>query len=235
MPVNVDGNILVHLNSMIPANPMAAQAIASLGNNPLLRGFPVFFPLIALWFSGDCKRRRSRMLVGLLATTVATLLSVLLQDFLFIHSRPFLDPTLHLRTAGTLATLGWRHINSFPSDTSTLFFALSMVIFLEHRIVGFIVFLWTFLDVGVLRVATGWHYPSDIAGGLILGVAFVYSFSRIKPLEAAFDCALQRCKPRIYIVHALLFIFLADAFNLFAGLHGLAHGMLAIRAYLVGR
>jgi undecaprenyl-diphosphatase len=43
-----------------------------IGFNPLFRGFPVFFFVVAAWFSKDWEKRRPRMLAGLLATCIAT-------------------------------------------------------------------------------------------------------------------------------------------------------------------
>jgi hypothetical protein len=50
--------------------------------------------LVALWFFGDCKIRR---LPGLLAVCLATVLSVWIQFHLAAHTRPLLDPALHLK------------------------------------------------------------------------------------------------------------------------------------------
>ena len=41
-----------------------------------IRGFPIFFSLVALWFSVDTKTRRSQILAGLLATCIMVALSV---------------------------------------------------------------------------------------------------------------------------------------------------------------
>ena len=166
------------------------------------------------------------------ATCVATGLSVLLQHTLAIHMRPFLDPSLHLRFVDAGSAMNWNHANSFPSDTAALFFGLATVVFLEHRMAGRIAFLWSLVTVGIVRVALGWHYPSDIAGGLILGVSCVYLFTRIRFLERFCARMLQSCGPRFYLVHALLFIFLADAYSLFPGLQGFISGLSAVRAHL---
>src|SRR5436309_15909276 len=87
-----------------------------LGNNPLFRGFPVFFSLTALWFSGDNRERRSRMLAGLLAVCLATIFAVWCQFNVFVHTRPILDPSLHLETVNY--PFNWDRMSSFPSDTA---------------------------------------------------------------------------------------------------------------------
>ena len=72
--------------------------------------------------------------------------------------------------------------------------------------------------IALIRVVFGWHYPSDIVGSLILGPACVYLSIKIPYLVALVERALKLFEGRMYIVHASLFIFLADANNLFFGL-----------------
>ena len=232
---NIDVRLLLDLNSKMPLNDLGAKIVGFIGGNPFFRGFPVFFPLVALWFSSDSRTRRSRMLVGLLATCVATVLSVWMQHHLVTHIRPILDPTLRLQGIRPEWTMGWDRLDSFPSDVSSLFFSLATVIFLEHRIVGGFAFLWSFVTIGITRVVMGFHYPSDIAGGLLLGVACVYLFSTIRPLRVFFEHLLLRWEPRIYVVHALLFLFLADAYWAFGGLQEFYRGFGMIGAYLIRR
>jgi membrane-associated phospholipid phosphatase len=209
-----DRELLLTLNSLVGHD--GPHRVWGLASNALLRGFPIFFPLVALWFSGDSIKRRSRMLVALLAACLATVLSVWLQFHLVTHTRPILDPALHL----TIVDRGpiWDRTGSFPSDTATLFFALATVILLENRLVGLICFLWVAAIIAAPRVAFGWHYPSDIIGSLILGPGFVLLFDRIPYLRMLFERLLMLFEGCMYLIHALLFVVLADASNLFSSL-----------------
>lgn len=155
-----------------------------------------------------------------------------LQHHLKTHIRPFLDPAIHLQGINLSDTLNWDRLYSFPSDTATLFFGLTTIVFLENRIAGVIAFLWSLVTTGFMRVAMGWHYPSDVIGGFILAVACVYLFTRIRFLGVIFERGLQLCEPHMYVVHALFFIFLADAYVLFPGLQGVFHGF---SVHLMGR
>jgi membrane-associated phospholipid phosphatase len=213
---NLDNQLLLSLNSLLGSD----IAIWKLASNALFRGFPVFFGLIALWFVDDCGKRRSRMLIGLLAVCVATLLSVWLQIHFASHVRPVLDRALPLTVANSeWASPGfWDHADSFPSDTATLFFGLSTVIFLERRFVGFLCFLWVVVIVAIPRVIFGWHYPSDIVGSAILGPGCVVFFNAIPYLRRLVERVLTHFEGRMYFVHALLFFFLTEASNLFYSL-----------------
>src|SRR5258705_1738527 len=122
---NTDLELLLTLNSLVESNDLHSRRLWDVGSNPLFRGFPIFFPLVALWFSGDCIKRRSRMLAGLSATCLAVLLSVWLQHHITPHIRPLLDPALHLNIADPQWATVFKRQGSFPSDTATLFFSLA--------------------------------------------------------------------------------------------------------------
>ncbi|MBR0824859.1 phosphatase PAP2 family protein [Bradyrhizobium manausense] len=208
-----DRDLLLWLNSFAASH----QYVWQLANNSLFRGFPVFFSLGALWFADDSRERRSRMLAGFLATCVATVLSVWMQFHLATHTRPLLDPAIPLNFAAP--SWDWDRRNSFPSDTSTLFFALATVIFLENRLVGLFCLVWVAVVVAVPRVIFAWHYPTDIVGSLVWGLACVLLFSTY--LRTLFERTLILFEHRMYIVHALVLMFLIEASDLFLSLQSL--------------
>jgi membrane-associated phospholipid phosphatase len=211
---DLDRDILLTLNSFGGAN----KHLWELANNSLFRGFPVFFSLPALWFSGSDRERRGRMLAGLLAVCLATIFSVWLQFHLNVHTRPLLDPALHLET---IPTWTWDRTSSFPSDTATLFFGLAAVVFTEERWAGLFCFVWVVVIIAIPRVILGFHYASDIVGSLVLGPACVFMFARSPYPRRLFERLLMLFEGRMYIVHALLFVFLAEASNLFLSLQAL--------------
>jgi len=88
-------------------------------------------------------------------------------------------------------------------------------------LVGLICFLWAIVVVAMSRVAFGFHYPSDIIGSLILGSGFVFLFNKLPYPRVAFERMLFAFSGRMYLVHALLFVFLAEASNLFLSLEQL--------------
>jgi PAP2 superfamily protein len=92
-----------------------------------------------------------------------------------------------------------------------------------HHLLGktigrFFCFLWVAAIIAVPRVVFAWHYPSDIVGSLVLGPACVFLFNAIPYPRMAFERTLMLFEGRMYIVHALLVIFLMDASNLFLSL-----------------
>ena len=213
---NWDRELLLTLNSLVGSDGLYLLWV--LVNDELFTRSPIFFALVAVWFSGDCRKRQSRMLAGLLGVCLATLLSVWLQAHLTPHIRPVLDPALHLKIFDTTRGASWDRKGSFPSDTATLFFALATVIFLETRLVGLICFCWVAAMIAVPLVVFGSHYPSDIVGSLALGPAVVLLFNKIPYPRLLIERGLMLFEDRMYVVHALLFVFLWEAFNLFQSL-----------------
>jgi membrane-associated phospholipid phosphatase len=209
---SLDRDLLLALNSFAGSD---TRYIWSLANNELFRGFPVYFPLVALWFSGDCRKRRSRMLAGLLAVGLTTALSLWLQIHLTSHMRPLLDQTLPLKVIDPELRTVWDRAGSFPSDTATLFFGLATVIFFENRSIGLFCFVWTIGLVAFPRVIFGWHYPSDMFGGMILGSGGVLFFSKVPFFQMQIERTLVWFEGRMYLVHALLFVYLAETYNMF--------------------
>jgi undecaprenyl-diphosphatase len=211
----LDKGILLTLNSFGGGN----KNLWELANNSLFRGFPLFFSLPALWFSGDDRERRGRMLAGLLAVCLATILSVWSQFHIAVHTRPMLDPGLHLETV--IPPWPWDRTSSFPSDTATLYFGLAAVVFAEKRLVGLFCFVWVAAIIAIPKIIFGYHYASDIIGSLVLGPACVFIFAKSPYPRSLLERALMLFEGRMYIVHALLFVFLTEASGLFLSLQAL--------------
>jgi undecaprenyl-diphosphatase len=219
---DLDRDILLTLNAFGGAN----SDLWELANNSLFRGFPLLLSIPALWFSSEQRERRGRMLAGLLAVCLATIFSVWAQFHIDIHTRPILDPALHLQTV--IPPWTWDRTSSFPSDTATLFFGLAAVVFVEKRWVGLFCFVWVAVIIAIPRVIFGFHYASDIIGSLVLGSGSVFILAGSSYPRHLFERTLMWFEGRMYIVHALLFVFVAEAFNLFLSLQALGKELIRL-------
>ena len=131
-----------------------------------------------LWFkdeTGPEERKRSnhQIIIGIL---VGCLLGVfatrVLTHVLPFRTRPVFATELHLISIFQLPA-DLDHKTSFPSDHATLFFALATGFFFRSRRIGTWALLYTVLVVCFPRVFLGYHYPSDILVGGLVGVGAV--------------------------------------------------------------
>ena len=111
---------------------------------------------------------RARLIVfagfGMAAYAAARLIA-----FALDVDRPF---ATYLPVRGTPGAFdGLRTFGSFPSDHAALLGALPFALFYWDRRVAWTWTMLAFLLV-VVRVALGFHYPSDVLAGMALGVAF---------------------------------------------------------------
>lgn len=85
--------------------------------------------------------------------------------FFYHHPRPFLLYSVHQ----LLPESGW----SFPSGHAIFFFSLATVVSFFNKKWGRVFFI-TALIISISRVIVGVHYPSDILGGMVLGILVAY-------------------------------------------------------------
>ncbi|MDO8564946.1 MAG: phosphatase PAP2 family protein [bacterium] len=151
------------------------------GQSPFIDGLIVFFAhdfpyllvLLFFWFAiqkGDGPLGRLRLVIEGTAAAILARGSVELIR-LFVHRpRPFVD--------GPITALLLETSYSFPSGHSAFFFALSTVVFLYNRKVGWWFYAGALL-IGLARIAAGVHYPSDILAGAVLGIAMGYAVQKL--------------------------------------------------------
>ena len=120
----------------------------------------LFAGLIILWFI-DGKIKKEQVVHALVACSVAWIIAFLIKKF-FPTLRPFVlngkEVEVMLKPSD----------GAFPSEHTTLAFALATTIFMHDRKIGWI-YLIAAAAVGISRVLANVHYPIDILGGAFLG------------------------------------------------------------------
>jgi undecaprenyl-diphosphatase len=112
------------------------------------------------------KKRRNiialRPYIGALAASVVSYGVVDIVRLFYHHARPFVAFNIpHLLTDSAY---------SFPSAHTTVLFALATVTYFFNKKLSYFIFAAGII-VGIARIAGGVHYPSDILGGMIFGIA----------------------------------------------------------------
>lgn len=134
-----------------------------------------------LWFwrasRSPITRQASRArLIVFAGAGMAAFITARLIAFALDVDRPF---TTYLPVHGTPGAFeGLRTYGSFPSDHAALLAALPLALFSWNRRVAW---MWAGLALllVVVRVAVGFHYPSDMLAGIALGLAFSAAAMRL--------------------------------------------------------
>lgn len=182
----VDLALLHWVNAGAHQNVVLDKIIVVLGDATFLQGGFLFAYLWGLWFSTRGEQRINRIEVLRIGVgiTVALTIARAMQILLPGRGRPLHDPAAGFvlpygESAGIL-----EHWSSFPSDHAVIFFAIAAAIWMRSRLWGGLACLWVFVFGCLPRVYLGYHYPSDILAGAVIGVS-IMSVAYALPLTSA--------------------------------------------------
>ena len=116
---------------------------------------------------------RTTLVFGLIASCVGVLVNRLLSLMVPFRARPLRSAVIDFvvpQSVNPQTLLSW---SSFPSDNATLFFGLALSIYLVSRRAGLLAFGHVLLVVGFARVYLGYHHPTDILAGALIGAGMV--------------------------------------------------------------
>lgn len=140
-------------------------------HNELVKGGVIIAILWYLWFNEKSKNSYSRekIIITLFASIVAIIIGRGLAILLPYRARPILNPDFDFTYQ--IDKFSWLNTwSSFPSDHAILFFSLATGIFLVSKKWGIFSYAYVLLVICFPRIYLGFHYPTDILAGAIIGI-----------------------------------------------------------------
>jgi len=173
--ISFDNYVAQQMASLSGHSPVLDFIFLSLGTMNSFKIVPLIAGLFYLWCQGSYKRRLA--IVGVGGAFVALVLARFIQNFGSHKLRPLASPQFDF--ANTLPSIAdW---SSFPSDTTALACAIATAIGLASPRLGLLAFAWAAFT-AMAKLYGGYHFPSDVAAGAMIGAFATYAIHRSGPV-----------------------------------------------------
>ena len=154
------------------------------GNN-LVKAGVLLMLFWGAWFRTGPQQKAAQLhtVATLIGCFVAMVVARILVLTLPLRARPLHEPgldfTLPIGVDPGIMD-GW---SAFPSDHATLFYALAAGLFFIHRWLGMAAVLYVTVFIALPRIYLGYHYPSDIVAGALLGSLVVLACQQRRVMD----------------------------------------------------
>jgi undecaprenyl-diphosphatase len=216
---DLDKSIINFFNGHLSHSYEAFYDFHFISGDHLFKGGILMFILFYAWFKdgvGNVGRNRVLLLTTLIASMAAMGVSRGLTNFLPFNPRPLFDKSLHYFDF-PVNQFGFDKLSSFPSDHAVLFTALSTGILMVNRRLGIIAMAYTVLFILFPRLYLGYHWPSDIIAGMIVGALITVLFLKSRwithIIEKPSSFLMEKYPELFYGLLFLLCYQIADMFD----------------------
>jgi undecaprenyl-diphosphatase len=173
--------VIIHaINSLVGRSVLFDKAVAFLMGNSISTALlvAVFW---AYWFkpvdSAALQRIREHLLSALWAGLAGILIARTLALELPFRLRPRFEPSVHFLIPDLGNPSDIMEWSAFPSDHAVMYFALSVGLCFVSRKLGLLATLYVAGTICFPRVYLGYHYPTDILVGMLIGSFCAYAFN----------------------------------------------------------
>lgn len=210
----LDRSLLIAINGFAHHSYLLDKTAVELLYADFWKGGFFFVFLWWLWFKDSEDPLQDRMVVVRIGTGLfmAMVIARAMQSLLPGRVRPIHEATLHLAIPFTGTQDVLEHWSSFPSDHAVVFFAMATAIWVRYRSLGFIAFIWVTLFACLPRVYVGFHYPSDVVAGAVVGIIVMLLVERAAVPGVAMAAInrlflWERQRPRVFYCTAVIVTF----------------------------
>ena len=172
---------------------------------------PVAACMVWIWFDEKSQdQRRWQLGQALGGGFVALVVSRIVQNLMPHHPRPVFSPDLDFVAPFGSTNDILHDWSSFPSDNAALAFALAAGVWRASKPLGTFCLFWAIFVISLPRVYAGYHYPSDILGGAIIGFASLAVVAWIIPREPKVPEFVGKYVRNTPVLYVILFVLMFE-------------------------